>query len=542
MVNKPPGLSTHSPSPYAGEGLYEWLRHREPRWATLAIVHRLDKETSGLIVFAKTTPANRSLTRQFTQRAVHKKYLLLTDRSMPQPQLTVKTALVRAGEKYLARPVHAGGEVAETHFQGPPSPLASNDVATLSRGNRSLQVVAAPLTGRTHQIRVHAAHCGFPILGDALYGGSPAGRVCLHAAELSFRHPVSCENVTFTAPVDFESDPKAALRSAFIDPQLTNACRLRHGGSDGKPGWYVDRFADFLLSEGEQALADTDTAEFKKLLKTVGALGGYHKSLRRRVRQTAPTDAAPQRAIGEAAPESIAVVENGVRYEISFKEGYSVGLFLDQRDNRRRLLTAHVAAGFELPFINAGSNEPAGGIENPRRAPSTLLNTFAYTCGFSVCGARAGLRTTSLDLSKKYLEWGKRNFVLNGLDPASHDFIFGDVFDWLKRLAKKARTFDVIILDPPTFSQSRASGVFRAQKDYGKLVAATLPLLKSNGVLFASTNTADWAAEDFLASVERPIASSGRKIRQKHYVPQPIDFPISRFEPAHLKTVWLRID
>src|SRR5213594_3199576 len=72
VVNKPAGLSTHAPAPFAGEGLYDWLRHREPRWASLAIIHRLDKETSGVIVFSKTPRANRSLTEQFTKRSVRK--------------------------------------------------------------------------------------------------------------------------------------------------------------------------------------------------------------------------------------------------------------------------------------------------------------------------------------------------------------------------------------------------------------------------------------------------------------------------------------
>ena len=118
--------------------------------------------------------------------------------------------------------------------------------------------------------------------------------------------------------------------------------------------------------------------------------------------------------------------------KLSFAEGYSVGLFLDQRDNRRRLLTGHVAAGF--PLLHSANRQPA---------TRGILNTFAYTCGFSVCAAKAGARTTSLDLSKKSLEWGKRNFALNQLDPAGHDFIYGDVFDWLRRLAKKQRLFDV---------------------------------------------------------------------------------------------------
>jgi 23S rRNA (cytosine1962-C5)-methyltransferase len=169
------------------------------------------------------------------------------------------------------------------------------------------------------------------------------------------------------------------------------------------------------------------------------------------------------------------------------------------------------------------------------------LNCFAYTCGFSVCAARAGAKTTSLDLSKKYLEWGRRNFALNGLEPAAHDFIYGDAFDWLRRLAKKGRAFDAVALDPPTFSQSKEHGVFRAEKDYGKLVTAALPLVKPGGVLFASTNATDWPPEKFLADVEKAIYSSRRKTLQRHYVPQPPDFPISRAEPAYLKTVWLRI-
>src|SRR6185295_2709509 len=80
VVNKPAVWNTHAPSPFAGEGIYDWLKHREPRWAMLAIIHRLDKETSGMMVFGKTPEANRSLTAQFEQREVRKKYLLLTDR------------------------------------------------------------------------------------------------------------------------------------------------------------------------------------------------------------------------------------------------------------------------------------------------------------------------------------------------------------------------------------------------------------------------------------------------------------------------------
>jgi 23S rRNA (cytosine1962-C5)-methyltransferase len=232
---------------------------------------------------------------------------------------------------------------------------------------------------------------------------------------------------------------------------------------------------------------------------------------------------------GAAAPERFTVRENGVRFELSFREGYSVGLFLDQRDNRRRLLGGQVASGF--PLFPSATRSPQ----------SALLNCFAYTCGFSVCAAKAGARTTNLDLSKKYLEWGRRNLVLNRLDPREHDFIYGDVFDWLRRLAGKQRAYDVILLDPPTFSQSKEGGAFRVEKDYGRLVKAAVPLLKPQGVLFASTNAAGWLPEKFLAAVEAAVVAAGRKILQRHSVPQPPDFPMSRLEPGYLKTVWLRL-
>ncbi len=520
VVAKPAGWNTHAPSPHAGEGIYDWLRHREPRWSSLAILHRLDKETSGVLVFGKTPLANKSLTEQFTDRQVHKKYLLLTDRAVPEKEFTVKSSLVRAGEKYASR---AGGEIAETKFM----PVSDAKFTIKSAGLK--MVNAEPLTGRTHQIRVHAAESGFPVLGDTLYGGTPSSRVFLHAGEIAFTHPATGEQVNFSALANFDVEPRLALHTAVIDPEAKNAFRVIHGASDGWPGWFVEKLGDFLLSQSEAQLNAKQNEELLRLAKVFSSRSAYHKILSRHVRQSKVADASPQLVFGEAAPERFEILENGIRYEMSFNEGYSVGLFLDQRDNRRRLLTGHIAADF--PLLQSA-------IRNPQ---SAILNCFAYTCGFSVCAAKAGARTTSLDLSKKYLEWGRRNFARNGLDPTAHDFIYGDTFDWLRRLAKKGRTFDAIVLDPPTFSRSKEHGTFRAEKDYGKLVTAALPVLKPGGVLLASTNAADWPPENFLADVEAAVRGAKRKILQRQYVPQPPDFPVSRAEPAYLKTVWMRI-
>src|SRR5688572_28912956 len=161
VVNKPAGMNTHAPAPYAGEGIYEWLRHREPRWASLAIIHRLDKETSGVMVFGKSPLANRLLTEQFTAHTIRKTYRFITDRLPDQKEFTVVSALVRVGDKYLSRPLHVGGDRAETRFRV----VESSPDQTV--------VEAEPITGRTHQIRVHAAANGLPILGDTLYGGTP---------------------------------------------------------------------------------------------------------------------------------------------------------------------------------------------------------------------------------------------------------------------------------------------------------------------------------------------------------------------------------
>jgi 23S rRNA (cytosine1962-C5)-methyltransferase len=563
-VHKPAGWNTHAPAPFAGEGIYDWLKNREPRWASLAILHRLDKNTSGILVFGKTPLANKSLTEEFTQRRVRKKYLLLTDKPVPAKEFTVKTTLTRIGEKYASRP---GGEMAETLFH--PADLKS---AVL---NPPFSILAAfPCTGRTHQIRVHAAESGFPILGDTLYGGAPAARVFLHAAEISFTHPATGEPIVFSAPSNFAGDevtslhssnpqseignrqlPKPphvgsyTLRSAIIEPDMTNAFRLINGASDGWPGWFVEKLGDFLLSQSEVPLREEQQTELSRLAKIFSARGAYHKILSRQIRRSNTAESSPQLVLGKAAPERFEILENGVRYEMSFSEGYSVGLFLDQRDNRRRFLTGHIAADFDLKSEGrvtrvAIQSDPKGlGTRGTRPFGTSfeILNCFAYTCGFSVCAAKAGAKTTSLDLSKKYLEWGKRNFVLNGLDPAAHDFIYGDAFDWLRRLAKKGRAFDAVVLDPPTFSQSKETGVFRVEKDFGRLVAAALPVLKPDGVLLASTNAADWPPEKFLAGVESAVRAAKRKILKQHYVPQPPDFPISRAEPAYLKTAWLKI-
>ena len=510
VVDKPPGWNTHAPSPYAGEGIHEWLKHREPRWSGLAILHRLDKDTSGLLVFGKTPEANRSVTRQFEERRVEKAYRLRTDRPVDVDRCVETAAVIRNGDHYVARPRAAGLDAAETAFE------------VVRREGRHTVLEARPKTGRTHQIRVHAAHRGWPLLGDPLYGGTPHPRLHLASVRLAFRHPASGAGLEFEAPDHFDANPSDLLRRAVVHADETDAYRRIHGGSD-RPGLdvQVDRLGPYALVQSAQdpGALPADLAG--------DAEGVYFKLWNRHVRATTTETASPRPLRGTVAPDRFVIRENGVRYELSFAEGYSVGLFLDQRDNRRRLLVNHVASGFPLFPDGASGKE--------------VLNAFAYTGGFSVCAALGGARATTLDLSRKYLDWARRNFELNGIDPAAHDFIYGDVFDWLRRLGRKGRRFDGVLLDPPTFSRSKEHGDFRAERDYGTLVSSALSVLNPGGVLFASTNAARLEPEAFLTEIRGAVSRADRRIAALHYVPQPPDFPVSREEPAYLKTAWMRV-
>jgi 23S rRNA (cytosine1962-C5)-methyltransferase len=523
VVNKPSGWNSHAASAAGVDGIYDWLRNREPRWSRLALVHRLDKETSGLMVFGKTREANQGLSRQFEGRTVRKFYRFLTDRRVGFERRTVKSAIVRAGERYRVAPPHAGAPEGETHLE------------CLGMQGQWVAWRARPVTGLTHQVRVHAAEAGVPVLGDGLYGGLPIGpgvpRLCLHAERLELVHPVTGMPLEFEAEPDFSAGGPWDLREAMLEPGQTDIYRLLHGGVDGRPGQVVERYGDWLLWQLEDAGAEFAGADLEVVVgwaKRLGCRGVYGQTLHRRLQGKGREELAPRRVWGEAAPECWRARENGVHYEIRFGEGYSVGLFPDQRDNRRRVLVNHVAPGFLIR---------EGGLAGGR-----VLNLFAYTCGFSVCAALAGAETTSVDLSRRPLDWGRENFEANGLDPGSHHFIAGDAMEWVRRLQRQGRSYDLVIVDPPTFSRSRKGKVFQVERHLGALVEEIVPVVAPGGTLFVSTNAAGLAAEVFAAEMQAAVGRADRRIRIEHPCTQSPDFPTGRQQPAHLKARWVQLD
>ena len=507
VVNKAPDWNTHAAAAHAGEGIYDWLRSRQARWADLAIIHRLDKQTSGLLVFGKSRRANQSLTEQFATRGVGKIYRLRTVRRHAEQTFSVDAPLRVQG--------------------GAPRPAATR-FEYIGRSGDCFDYHAFPLTGRTHQVRIHAAAAGIAVLGDEEYGDKhgQADRLYLHAETLQFRHPADDRALTFTIPAEFER-AGAARRAAVIAPALTNSWRLLHGAADGAPGIYADLHGDRILIQSAVGKQETAAALRQVEAQRPEVKAIYVRELRTQPGEADKGESSPLVRRGAVDSPTTVVRENGVSYELRFDEGYSVGIFNDQRDNRRRVLSGYIAPDFEL-FAPGG-------------AQPVLLNTFAYTCAFSVCAALAGAQTVSLDLSRKYLDWGRANFALNDLTTEGHEFLYGDVFDWLRMFGRRGRMFDAVILDPPTFSRSKR-GVFRVARDMGQLVEQALAVLKPGGVLLASSNAAKWRAADFVQAVHDGVATARRAIRREHYQPQPPDFPITRSEPAYLKTLWLQVD
>ncbi len=321
----------------------------------------------------------------------------------------------------------------------------------------------------------------------------------------------------------------ASLRRlrAGQDPE-TNAYRLVHGRADGWRDLYVDRLGDFLLMQSPLPLTEPQIDAAKEWKNSLNLKGVYYKKLNRIVQASKKTGASPRLVMGLEAPDAFDVLENGLTFRLSLSQGYSTGLFLDMRENRQRILRNRVEPGFPV-FESAPAN-------------ASMLNCFSYTCAFSVCAARAGAATTNLDLSRKYLDWGRDNMRRNGANPGHHDFIYGNALDWMKRLAKRGDTHDLVILDPPTFSRSKKSGVFLAKRDYPALARAATRLVRAGGMLLACCNASGLPGKKFREDVRNGIRSGGRKIVKSLATLQPPDFPATAKEPAHLKVSWLRLD
>lgn len=205
VVNKPAGLVVHPAPGHPSGTLVDALKARGATWSLLGgaeragIVHRLDRDTSGLLVVAKTEAAHRSLAAQLRSRTLGRTYFALVNGGFREETGTIDAPIGRDRRDRKRMAVVDGGRAAVTDFR------------VVERLGDMSQLEVTLRSGRTHQIRVHMAYIRHPIAGDAVYGrGGPPGRPALHAARLNFEHPATGSVETFTAPLPPELD-------AFVD-------------------------------------------------------------------------------------------------------------------------------------------------------------------------------------------------------------------------------------------------------------------------------------------------------------------------------------
>lgn len=304
------------------------------------------------------------------------------------------------------------------------------------------------------------------------------------------------------APEEEEFARACRRRDPLRADGRTDAVRLLDGAGDGEAfaGLYVDDFAGRWLA---QTLAPrlAPPGWLRAAAREAGAASVYWKVLANKEKR------GPQPWAGEEVSAPFAVREHGLNYRIDFAGGYSQGIFFDQRDNRAEAARRAAAAPGEA-----------------------VLNCFAYTCAFSVAAAAGGAATVSVDLSRQPLEWGKENFRLNGLDPAAHEFLAGDTFEWLRRFAKRGRKFGGIVLDPPTFSRNREGKIFRAEADFGRLAELAAPLLAPGGWLLCSTNQRSLPPLAFRRMISGALPGAWRL----NAAPMPSDFTGEHY----LQSLW----
>ncbi len=306
--------------------------------------------------------------------------------------------------------------------------------------------------------------------------------------------------------MDVSSQLEAAWKKR---PQGTGALRLFHGPGEGRGALAsiaVDRFGEHVWVTQWGSGSTEGLAEF------YGARGLRSGVLLKRPEKGVPEE--PSVLFGNPPTEEFSCEENGANFWIRLRGALHPGLFLDHAP------------------LRAWLNKNAGGLE--------VLNTFAYTGSLSVAAGLGGAKSVAtLDLSRPTVEWARRNWALNGLGEDKADFIYGDYFEWMPKFARKQRSFDLVILDPPSFSRGNR-GSFSTSKDLVKLHAAALPLLKSGAYLVTSINSANVTKEKFRAEILEAAEVQSVKFEEIDTIMPPQTFPAGSEHGPELKGWILR--
>lgn len=311
------------------------------------------------------------------------------------------------------------------------------------------------------------------------------------------------------ADLDFVQEKLQAAknqRQTLLIDDMTTAFRIFNGEGDGIGGFTIDWYAGYALiqwySEG--------IYRYKAII--LEALNNVYPELKGIVGKNrfnldgTGTNKQSEVLAGDI-PETLTVQENGVNYIVRLDDGWMTGIFLDQR-NVRNYIQTEIAPG------------------------KSLLNLFSYTGAFSVAAALGGAaETMSVDVAKRSLQLTAEQFQANGLEIGDqHKVRVMDVFNYLDYAKTHDLRFDIVVLDPPSFSRTKKH-TFQANKDYRKLVASALAILNKGGYLVSSTNAANMTKEDFIKQIAKGSDDANVDIMPVADFGLPVDFPAPKGNP-----------
>ena len=324
---------------------------------------------------------------------------------------------------------------------------------------------------------------------------------------------ISKEKVTFNQAF-FETLFRQAKekRKAYYQDDLTTAFRLFNQEGDGFGGLTVDLYGDYAVFSWYNSyvyqIRQTISEAFRQAFPEV--LGTYEKI------RFKGLDYESAHIYGQEAPDFFTVLENGVLYQVFMNDGLMTGIFLDQHEVRGSLVDG-LAMG------------------------KSLLNMFSYTAAFSVAAAMGGAsQTTSVDLAKRSRELSQAHFQANGISTGDHRFIVMDVFEYFKYAKRKGLTYDVIVLDPPSFARNKKQ-TFSVAKDYHKLISQSLEILNPGGIIIASTNAANVSRQKFIEQIDKGFAGRSYQILNKYGLPA--DFAYNKKDESsnYLKVISMKV-
>ena len=301
-------------------------------------------------------------------------------------------------------------------------------------------------------------------------------------------------------------------RKSYYQDDLTTAFRLFNQEGDGFGGLTVDLYGDYAVFSWYNSyvyqIRQTISEAFRQVFPEV--LGAYEKI------RFKGLDYESAHVYGQEAPEFFTVLENGVLYQVFMNDGLMTGIFLDQHEVRGSLVDG-LAMG------------------------KSLLNMFSYTAAFSVAAAMGGAsQTTSVDLAKRSRELSQAHFQANGISTDDHRFIVMDVFEYFKYAKRKGLTYDVIVLDPPSFARNKKQ-TFSVAKDYHKLISQSLEILNPGGIIIASTNAANVSRQKFTEQIDKGFAGRSYQILNKYGLPA--DFAYNKKDESsnYLKVISMKV-